>query len=135
MIASLALPSSKKKSVALIFAAISYIVVGVTHFTNPNFFLDIVPPSLPAPLALVYISGIFEILGGIGLLIPRTRQWASWGLIALLFSVYPANIYMAMNTEIFEAKGFSAASLYVRLPFQFVFIAWAWWVGKPDPQK
>jgi len=133
MIARLALPHCLWKRAALILAVLSYVAVGVFHFVRPSFFLDIVPPFLPAPLALVYISGVFEILGGIGLLIPRTRRWASWGLIALLIAVYPANIYMAMNPEIFVAKGFSEGSLYARLPFQFLFIAWVWWVGKPDP--
>jgi len=135
MISRLELPSSRWKSTALLLAVTSYIGVGISHFTSPDFFLDIVPPFLPEPLALVYISGVFEILGGLGLLIPQTRRWASWGLIALLISVYPANIYMALNPEIFEAKGFTEWTLYARLPFQFIFIAWAWWVGKPEAQK
>ena len=79
------------------FLAASFVAVGVGHFTNPAPFVSIVPPYLPEPLALVYISGFFEILGGIGLLIPQTRRAAGWGLLALLVAVYPANIHMLVN--------------------------------------
>ena len=68
------------------------IAVGVLHFVRPKAFVRIVPKFLPTPLALVYISGFFEILGGVGLLIPETRTWAAWGLIALYVAVFPANI-------------------------------------------
>lgn len=129
----LRLPTSPLKSVALVLASVSYIIVGVTHFTHVQFFLDIMPPVLPYPHALVWISGAFEILGGLGLLVPTTRRYASWGLIALLIAVYPANIHMMLHPEAFSHLG-PPVALYLRMPFQFLFIAWAWWVGRPDPQ-
>ena len=130
-----ALPRSPWKSGALILAAASYIIVGVTHFTNEEFFLSIMPPYLPAPLSLVWISGVFEILGGLGLLYRPTRLFASRGLVALLVAVYPANIHMALNAAEFAAEGYEPWTLYARLPFQLVFIAWALWVGRPDPES
>ena len=105
-----------------------YITTGIKHFTEPEWFLQIVPPCLPYKLELVYISGFLEILLGVMLLIPATRFYAAWGLILLLIAVYPANIYLAqtngaaMNTTPLVAWG--------RLPFQFVFIALAYWHTK-----
>ena len=85
----------KVRQLGLGACALFFVAVGVTHFTHPAFFLKIMPPALPAHLALVYLSGAFEILGGLGLLVPRTRRFAGWGLIALLIAVFPANLYMA----------------------------------------
>lgn len=104
---------------------IAFILAGLNHFLSTNFYLRMMPPIFPAHLFLVYLSGIFEIALGILLLIPRFRKLAAWGLIALLIAVYPANIYMALNPQIFPE--FSAAAQYIRLPFQFVLIALAYW--------
>jgi uncharacterized membrane protein len=102
--------------------------MGVFHFARPQTFVGIVPRYLAAPLALVYISGFFEILGGIGLLIPETRPWAAWGLIVLYIAVFPANIYMLTdNISLNPEKPIPRWALWARLPFQFVFIAWAYW--------
>jgi uncharacterized membrane protein len=78
-----------------IVLAVLFVAAGSLHFFLPAPYLKIVPPSLPAHLAIVYISGAAEILGGLGLLFPPTCQAAAWGLVALLISVLPANIYMA----------------------------------------
>ena len=127
----LGLPKHPFKAVALLFASASYIIVGILHFTHVDFFLKMMPPYLPWHLELVWLSGVFEILGGLGLLVPQTRRWTSYGLIALLFAVYPANIHMWLHSEQFADVG-SPLALTLRLPFQFVFMAWAWWVGRPD---
>jgi len=82
------------KLIALWTLAAAMVAIGVLHFVRPKPFVRIVPKYLPAPLTLVYVSGFFEILGGIGLLIPETRVWAAWGLIALYVAVFPANINM-----------------------------------------
>ena len=120
---------------ALFAAAFFFVSVGVYHFVDPDFFVAIVPPQLPAPLALVYLSGVFEILGGAGLLVPATRRFAAYGLIALLFAVFPANLYMAIEAERFARElQVAPAALYGRLPFQAVFVAWVWWVSVPRPQ-
>jgi uncharacterized membrane protein len=114
--------------------AVCIIVAGITHFIAPDTYVKIVPPQLPYPEAIVYISGFFEILGGIGLLVPLVSQAAAWGLVLLLIAVYPANINMAVNhihlDNIPDGNWFQA----IRLPFQFVLIAWAYWYTKPDGQ-
>ncbi len=104
--------------------------VGVLHFVRPEGFVRIVPRFLPAPLALVLVSGAFEILGGLGLLVARTRRFASLGLIALYVAVFPANINMLVNDIGLDGRPVPAWALWLRLPFQLVFIAWAWWVGR-----
>jgi uncharacterized membrane protein len=85
------------KSVARAVLAVFMIAIGVVHFAAPDGFVQIVPKSLPAPLLLVYVSGAFEILGGVGILVPRTRRLSGYGLVALYLAVFPANINMAVN--------------------------------------
>jgi uncharacterized membrane protein len=87
------------------------------------------PPAFPLHSEAVYISGFFEVLGGVCVLIPRLRKIAGWGLVALLVAVYPANIYMAITPEAFP--DLPVALLYVRLPFQFIFFYWAYSVTQP----
>ena len=115
------------KRIALILLAVFFVGAGVGHFTMTDFFVSIVPSYLPAPLALVYVSGVCEILGGIGVLVPATRRTAGIALIALLIAVFPANLFMAMNPEKFVVQGIPYWSLYVRLPVQLVFIGWTRW--------
>jgi uncharacterized membrane protein len=110
------------------------IAAGVAHFATPEPFVRIVPSWLPAPLVLVWVSGVFEALGGAGLLVPRARRAASLGLIALFVAVFPANVNMAINHLTFDGvTPVSPTFLWLRLPFQVVLIAWAWWVGRDDP--
>ncbi len=88
------------------------------------------PPYLPFHLELIYISGFFEILGGIGLLVPRVRTLAGYGLILLLALIFPANIYMLFNNV--EQEGWTLFSflLVLRLPLQLIFISWVRWCTK-----
>ena len=102
---------------------------GIMHFVAPRAYARTVPSFLPGPLMLVWVSGVFEILGGAGLLIPSTRLWAAWGLILLFLAIFPANVNMAVKRIGFGKKSPPAWALWARLPFQAVFIAWAWWVG------
>ncbi len=119
---------STVKLIALWALALAMIWVGILHFVRPKPFVRIVPKYLPAPLALVYISGFFEILGGVGLLVPATRVYAAWGLIALYIAVFPANIYMLTdNVSLNPKKPIPRWMLWLRLPFQLLFIAWAYW--------
>jgi uncharacterized membrane protein len=116
------------KLAALVLLSLAMVSIGVLHFARPRPFVRIVPKYLSAPLALVHISGFFEILGGLGLLIPATRVWAAWGLIALYIAVFPANIYMLTNNiSLNPKKPIPRWALWARLPFQLVFIAWAYW--------
>jgi uncharacterized membrane protein len=106
--------------------------VGVLHFTAPDFFVKIVPDYLPAHVLLVMVSGVFEILGGVGILVPRARKAASFGLVALYLAVFPANVNMLLHPEI--APDVPLWVLWARLPLQGVLIAWALWVGRGDAE-
>ena len=98
---------------------IIYIIAGLNHFWHPGFYVKMLEGFLPYPVALVNISGVAEILCGLGLLIPNTRKAAAWGTIALLIAIIPANINMAMHPANF---GFSPIGLYLRLPIQLLLI-------------
>ncbi|MCA9556616.1 MAG: DoxX family protein, partial [Myxococcales bacterium] len=103
--------------------AAAMIAVGIAHFAAPEPFVAIVPPWLPAPLALVLVSGFFEIALGLGLLHPRTRSLAGWGLVALYVAVFPANIHMALHQVPLGDMQPNPVALWGRLPLQAVFIA------------
>ncbi|NDJ20670.1 DoxX family membrane protein [Nostoc sp. B(2019)] len=125
----------KYKELLRVILAVSLIVVGVTHFIVPDQYVRIVPPQLPYPLELVYLSGFYEILGGIGLLVPPVSQAAAWGVIALFIAVYPANINMAVNLIKVDHIPNSPWVHVIRLPLQAVLIAWAWWYTKPSNRE
>ena len=108
---------------------VAMVAVGIAHFVDPAPFVSIVPPWLPAPLALVYISGVFEILGGLGLILPATRRAAGLGLVALFIAVFPANMYGARHR--IPIRGYPHPSLAIRLPFQILLIILLWWVTQP----
>jgi uncharacterized membrane protein len=110
-------------------AAIFFVAAGANHFVNPDFYRKIVPPGFGSPAVLVAVSGVAEIAGGMGLLIPRLRRWAGWGLIALLIAVFPANVYMAVSPQSIPDLHFSRWTLWLRLPLQGVFMVWVWYAG------
>ena len=122
----------KNKELLRVILAVSLGIVGTLHFVVDEPFIKIVPDFLPAPAALVYISGFFEILGAIGLLIPPVSRWAAWGILALFIAVFPANINMAVNHIHIDGVPDGAWFQAIRLPFQAVLIAWAYWYTKPD---
>ena len=121
---SLQLPKGWWRKLSLFAISAFFINVGVDHFVNPDFYFAIMPPSFPLHHEAVYISGLFEIIGGVCILVPSLRRFTGWGLLALLIAVYPANIYMAFNPEAFAE--IPAELLYVRLVLQFVFFYWAY---------
>ena len=108
------------KTISLYVMAGLYFVAGVNHFIMPKFYLKIMPPYLPFPKALNLLSGLAEIVLAILLLIPQYSTLAAWGIIALLIAVFPANIYH-------HQKSRNKTLTLIRLPFQAVFILWAWW--------
>jgi uncharacterized membrane protein len=120
------------KTLCLYLLSFAMTAVGVLHFVDPAPFMDIVPDYLPAPKALVLISGFFEILGGLGLLPKATRRAAGIGLVLLYIAVFPANLYSAMYHIAPGGAEISPVMLWVRLPFQLLFIAWALWVSKEE---
>jgi uncharacterized membrane protein len=119
------------RTIARWLLAAAMVGIGALHFISPKPFVAIVPRALPAPKALVLISGFFEILGGLGLLVPRARRAAGLGLIALYAAVFPANINMAVRNMPLGGKHYPAL-LWLRLPMQFVLMAWAWWCSQSE---
>jgi uncharacterized membrane protein len=109
-----------------VLLAVLFLLSGSFHFLAPHLYLRIMPPYLPAPLALVDVSGAIEMLGGAGLLIPTSRRVAAWSLVVLLFAVLPANIYMA--TAHLAAPGVMGHSWaqWLRIPLQLPLIYWTW---------
>lgn len=117
------------KQISLVLIGVGFIAAGVLHFVRPQLYVRIVPPFLPFPLALVYVSGVAEILGGAGVLVPSLRAWAGLGLIALLIAVFPANLYMALAPA-GAGLGIAPFWLWVRLPLQLVLMVWVWWATR-----
>lgn len=105
----------------------AFILTGISHFVFPEKFMQMMPEFLPFPRLLIYLSGFLEIVGGLGLLINRTRKISASGLVILLLAVFPANIYVALNN--IQLGGFMNYPFYqwVRLPMQFVLIGWILW--------
>jgi uncharacterized membrane protein len=113
-----------------------YVLAGVLHFVNPKMYERIVPPSLPRPRELVYLSGVAEVVLGLGVLIERTRERSAWGIVLLLLAVFPANVHMATNTVLPDSvpergRGLARIALWLRLPLQAVLVAWAWRYTRP----
>ena len=113
------------KKIARWLLATAFILAGWNHFRDPPFYMAIIPPWLPRPELLNAISGAAEMAGGLGILVLQLRRAAAWGLIALLIAVFPANIHMVMNDV--AGKGITPWVLWLRLPFQLVFIYWVYW--------
>ena len=105
-----------------------FIFSGIMHFVRPRFYRAIMPDYLPAHKELVDASGVAEIAGGLGTLVPATRRAASWWSIATLIAVFPANLHMALNPD--RYRKVPKAALYARLPVQALFVVWAWAAGR-----
>jgi uncharacterized membrane protein len=101
-----------------------FVFAGVMHFVKPKLYLRIMPRYIPAPEAMVYVSGVAEIAGGAGLMHPGSRRRAGWWLIATLLAVLPANVHMAQHADEFPQVPGGEPAMWARLPFQAVFIAW-----------
>jgi len=107
-----------------------YVVAGVGHFAFTYAYERVMPAYLPAHHALVLLSGVAEITGGMGVLIPGRRRAAAWGLVCLLVAVLPANLWMAQHPEL--TPGVPQWLLWLRLPLQIPLIWWAWLYTRPE---
>ncbi len=119
------------KTLSKILFGLFFITAGVMHFVSPDFFVRIMPPYLPWHLEIVYLSGVIEIALGLLLWIPKFTRLAAWGLIALLIAVFPANIHMFQNQDVYTEL--SATGHSIRLLLQGVLILWAYWYTRPTP--
>lgn len=122
---------SRAKTAVRALVAVAMVAIGITHFTSPAGFVAIVPKALPSPLVLVYVSGFFEIAGGVGLIVRRVQVAAAWGLVALYVAVFPANVNMVVN-HIHQLGTMTVPewALWARLPLQIVFVAVASWLAR-----
>jgi uncharacterized membrane protein len=104
-----------------------FLLAGLLHFLRPKPYVAMMPDALPRKRELVFASGVAEMAGGGGVLMPGTRRFAGWWLIATLLAIFPANVNMAVNAGRFRAV--PEPMLWVRLPIQGVLIAWVWRVA------
>lgn len=99
------------------------IIAGMMHFINPKLYKPMMPPWVPAHQLCIFLSGVAEVLLGIGLLINVTRNWAAWGCVLLFIAIFPANIYMLTSGKFHKIPQWV---LFLRLPLQGVLIWWAY---------
>ena len=123
------LPMSKARFIGLSIVFLWFFIGGIMHFAATEIEASIVPPYIPWPVAAVLVSGVFELLGAIGIVIPATRKAAGIGLFALTLAVTPAHIYMLQRPELFNVPLWA---LWLRLPIQVALLALILWsTGRP----
>jgi len=110
--------------IALVFVFLWFLLGGIAHFAFTATEMRIVPDWIPWPRATVLASGVLELAGAGGLLVPSLRRWAAWGLVALTVAVTPANIYLLQHADRFP--GVPVIALVLRLPLQLLLL-WAIW--------
>src|SRR5271154_2169967 len=115
------------KRIGLSAVFLWFLIGGILHFTATEIEMRIVPPSIPWPRAAVLISGVFELLGAVGILIPASRRAAGVGLFLLTIAITPANVFMLQHADLFHSPRWA---LIVRLYFQVLLLAlilWSTW--------
>ncbi len=113
---------------------VMFLFTGTSHFTSMKYdFAAMIPPPLPNDLWVIYLTGVFEIAGAVGLLIPRTRKLAGICLVLLLVALFPANVYAALS-EI-PLRGEAATPLWIRTPMQLLYIGMVWWTSIKERPK
>ncbi|AKQ63494.1 Permease of the drug/metabolite transporter (DMT) superfamily [Myxococcus hansupus] len=122
---------SSPRDRAAVAAGLFFVGAGVMHFVMPAKYAAMIPPQLPSPDFWVFLSGVAEVAGGLGLLLPRTRRLAALGLIVLLLAILPANLHEAQANTASHVLPFPDGYFWLRLPFQLVYIAWVAWAGGP----
>ncbi len=123
------------KNISIYIMSLLYVLVGIKHFLDPNFFLKIMPEYLNYHLELVYISGFFEILFGVLLIFKKTRFFGAWGVFILLICVFPANIYLFNSEAAQIALDISKSQALIRLPFQIPLLILAYWHSNEKSSK
>ena len=116
--------ATTKQRAGLGFVFLWFFIGGIMHFVATDTEASIVPPYIPWPVAAVLVSGVFELLGAVGILVPATRRAAGIGLILLTLAVTPAHFYMLQRPELFPVPLWA---LWLRLPVQVLLLALIWW--------
>ena len=125
----------KYKLLSIYVMSFMYVFIGIKHFTDPQYFLDIVPPQLPFKLFLVYVTGLIEIIGGAAILSSKTRRIGALLLIFLLVIVFPANIYLYVSETPQNLLVIKKKDALIRMPFQIPLIILAYWHSKKNHPK
>jgi uncharacterized membrane protein len=112
----------------LLLAALM-VFAGLLHFARPKPYLQMMPTWVPWPEAVVYASGLLEVLFGAGLLVPPVQRYAAFGLAALFVAIFPANVNMAVNKIPLGRKVLPTWALWGRLPLQGLLVWWALWLA------
>ena len=123
------------KSVTIYTFSLFYLVVGIKHFTDVNFFVSIMPPYIPFHEFFIYLSGFFEILFGLLLIFKKTRKFAGIGLIYLLVFVFPANVHLCLSEVAQKALSITQNDALIRLPFQLPLMIIAFWHAEENSTK
>lgn len=119
------------KTICLVILIIGYVLAGINHFRSPGGYIKVIPPYLPYPQVLNILAGFFEIAFAMLMVFPATRPLAAWGIILMLIAFMPVHIYMIQNAPM-KMGGLVVTSFlaWARVPFQVLFVAWAWWYTK-----
>lgn len=112
------------RTISRILLVTFFVLAGLNHFLHPQAYLTMIPPYVPFPRAMNFISGAAEIVGGIAVLFPRLRRAAGWWLIALLLAVFPANLHVALHG--WDGVEIPVWVLWARLPLQVALLAWVY---------
>jgi len=112
-------------------------LAGINHLLNSDFYANVMPPYIPAHLTMIYVSGFFQVLGGVGVFIPKLPRAAGWGLIALLIAVFPVHLHMVRYPSKYPL--FPYWAIVTRIPLQFILIVWVEWSTRyhstdPNPE-
>jgi uncharacterized membrane protein len=125
---------SSWREAGLIAVVILFLFTGSTHFTAMKHdYAAMLPGFVPMKVSIIHITGALQILGAVGLLVPRTRRLAGLGLALLLVAMFPGNVYAALNEVPF--RGEPPTPLWLRAPMQLLFIGMIWWASINRPSK
>lgn len=123
------------KSITILVMSLMYVFIGVKHFTDPQYFINITPPQIEYKSFAVYFTGALEVLGGLLILNKKTRKTGAYILILLLIIVFPANIYLYLSEIPQQLLGVSKTQALTRMPFQAPLIVIAYWHSKENHPK
>lgn len=127
--------SSNYKFFTILVMSFMYVFIGIKHFTDPQYFIDITPPQIPFKKFAVYFTGVLEIIGGAMILNHKTRKIGAYTLMLLLIIVFPANIYLYLSETAQQLLGINKTDALIRMPFQIPLLLLAYWHSKENHPK
>ena len=128
-------PIKNYRLITILVMSFLYVFIGVKHFIDPQYFINITPPQIEYKSFAVYFTGVLEVLGGLLILNKKTRKTGAYMLIFLLIIVFPANIYLYLSETPQQLLGISKTQALTRIPFQAPLILIAYWHSKEKHPK